>query len=140
MAKFEGLLDIKEHSGAGFQPLIDFGAWRVVVLRYSEPMRTANLQRLNRHDSSDESFVLLEGRGVLFVAQGKQEVGEIMAVELGPLKVYNVRRGVWHTNLLSRDGTLLIVENVDTGDHSASVELSAAKREQLRRLVPAWFA
>lgn len=140
MGKFEGLLDIKEHRGAGFQPLVDFGAWRVAVLRYSEPMRTANLERLNRHDSSDESFVLLQGRGALFVAQGQQEVGEIVAVEMAPLKVYNVRRGVWHTNLLSRDGALLIVENLDTGDHSASVELSAAKQEELRRLAPAWFA
>ena len=31
-------------------------------------------------------------------------------------KIYNVRRNTWHTVLLSREASVLIVENRDTGE------------------------
>ena len=34
-------------------------------------------------------------------------------------KVYNVKRSTWHTILLSRDASVLLVENKDTGKHNS---------------------
>jgi hypothetical protein len=31
-----------------------------------------------------------------------------------PRKLYNVRRGVWHNHTLSREASVLVVENSDT--------------------------
>jgi hypothetical protein len=52
-----------------------------------------------------------------------------------PLKLYNVKRGVWHTHTLSEDATVLIVENVDTTDaNSPSKMLSPEQRAEIARL------
>jgi hypothetical protein len=34
-------------------------------------------------------------------------------------KIYNVRQAAWHTTLLSRDASILIVENQDTGESNS---------------------
>jgi mannose-6-phosphate isomerase-like protein (cupin superfamily) len=69
---------------------------------------------MQRHDETDEVFVLLAGRCILFIGDGKEEAGEIAAVELEPGKVYNVKRGTWHTHTLTEDAKVLVVENRDT--------------------------
>lgn len=33
--------------------------------------------------------------------------------------MYNVKSSVWHTHTLSEGASVLIVENVDTGDHNS---------------------
>jgi hypothetical protein len=55
-----------------------------------------------------------------------------------PLKLYNVRRGAWHTHTLDEVATVLIVENRDTTSaNSPEIELSADQRRQLIELTRA---
>ena len=35
-------------------------------------------------------------------------------LQLEPGKIYNVKKGVWHTHTLSQDAKVLVVENRDT--------------------------
>jgi hypothetical protein len=53
-------------------------------------------------------------------------------------KLYNVKRNTWHTILLTRDASVLIVENRNTDRHNSEyMPLSAEQRqlilEQARR-------
>ena len=69
---------------------------------------------MQRHNETDEVFVLLEGRCILFIGKGKETITSITAVDMVPRKLYNVRRGVWHSHTLNNEASVLIVENSDT--------------------------
>jgi hypothetical protein len=131
----EHLLEIRDYAGEGYQPLIDFGAWRVAILRAIDELLPENLDAMQRHDETDEVFVLLDGRCILFLGEGDESVTAIHAVDMEPLRLYNVKRGVWHTHTLSEDATVLIVENVDTTEaNSPQVSLTPFQRTKLVRL------
>jgi len=110
----EALLEIREHVDPGYKPLVDFGEWRVAMLHYSPGLLPEHLTRMQRHNETDEVFVLLEGRCILFVGEGNETVTRLHAEDLRPGLVYNVKQAVWHTHTLSPDAKVLVVENRDT--------------------------
>ncbi len=131
----EQLLEIREYAGTGYQPLIDYGAWRVAILRFIDELLPERLDNWQRHHETDEVFVLLQGRCILFLGAGDQTVTHVYAQDLMPLKLYNVKRGVWHTHALSQDAVVLIVENLDTTiENSPRLPLTAAHRQQVAAL------
>jgi hypothetical protein len=129
------LLEICDYAGLGYQPLVDYGTWRVALLNFIDELLPERLEAMQRHDETDEVFVLLAGRCILFLGEGQETVGPVYAEDLQPLKLYNVKRGAWHTHTLSESATVLIVENCDTtDDNSPKVSLSEAQRRQLVEL------
>jgi mannose-6-phosphate isomerase-like protein (cupin superfamily) len=136
------LIEILEYHGPGYKPLMAFGAWRVAVLNYIAELLPAHLDKMQRHDLTDEIFVLLQGRCILFLGEGRQGVERIHAVDLQPGKAYNVRQGVWHTHTLAPGAEVLIVENDDTAAaNSPSAPLSPAQTAEIVALTrAAWQA
>ncbi len=134
------LLEIETYDAEGYRPLVDYGAWRVAMLRYHPELLPRNIVDMQKHDETDEIFVLLAGHCILFLADGDTQPGAIQAHDMEPLKVYNVKRSAWHTHTLSLDASVLIVENRDTTlENSPKCGLSAAQRETLVRLTEkAW--
>jgi ureidoglycolate hydrolase len=129
------LLDITDYTGEGYLPLIVYGAWRVAILNYIDELLPHNIGKLQRHDHTDEVFVLLKGRCILFVAEGIDRVEAIHAEDMQPLKLYNMKRGTWHTHTLDEQATVLIIENEDTGPaNSPEIELTTEQRAQLVQL------
>ena len=132
MAIPETLLEIREYTGIGYVPLIDYGAWRVAVLRYINELLPQELAKMQRHHETDEVFVLLSGRCILFLGEGDGRVATIHAQDMEPLKVYNVKKRCWHTHTLSTDATVLIVENRDTtSSNSSETPLDEGQRKRL---------
>ncbi len=87
---------------------------------------------MQRHDETDEVFVLLRGRCILFLGDGTETVTAIHAQDMQPLKVYNVKKAARHTHTLSRDAMVLIVENRDTTEaNSPTCPLNAAQRQRI---------
>ena len=131
----KNLLDVSEYSGEGYMPLVDFDAWRVAVLNYIDELLPESLVAMQRHDETDEVFVLLNGRCILFLGSGDEMIDEIYAEDLRPLKFYNVKKGCWHTHTLSKDAAVLIVENrTTTSDNSPMIDLSATQRHEIVNL------
>lgn len=123
------LLTVTGYTGEGFAPLISYGAWRVAICN---ALADEALFALQRHLETDEAFVLLAGTGAMLVAGGETEVEEAHWVTMEPLKVYNVRRNTWHAHQITAGSSLLIVENVDTGDaNSVTCRLTEAQRQHL---------
>ncbi|MCL2789544.1 MAG: hypothetical protein FWD79_02755 [Desulfobulbus sp.] len=132
---FHELLAIEEHTGEGYKPLVDFGGWRVAILNYSAELLPEHLDRMQRHNETDEVFVLLAGRCILFVGEGQGAVTRIHAENLRPGRVYNVRQAVWHTHTLSPDAKVLVVENRETTyDNSPFAPLTPVQHRQLFEL------
>ena len=126
----EQLLEIRDHDGEGYQPLVDFGTWRVAILRFLDTLQARRQGTMERHMETDEVFVLTKGKGVLIMGGNAAQITGIypQAMEIG--KIYNIKRSAWHTVLLSRDASVLIVENRDTDQHNSEyADLSADQRQ-----------
>jgi hypothetical protein len=128
----EKLLEVREYKDKGYCPVVDYQSWRVAVLNHSDELDPENLTNMQRHNETDEVFVLLRGRCILFVGAGEDAVTDISAEDMQPFKIYNVKKAVWHTHALSEDAQVLIVENRDTTyDNSPFCELSTDQRKLL---------
>ena len=129
------LLAVSAHEGAGYKPLVDYDTWRVAILNYGPDLEVSAITRMQRHNETDEVFVLLAGRCLLFTGEGEGRVERVFAEDLRPGLLYNVRRGVWHHHTLSPDAKVLVVENRDTTyDNSPFTDLTAEQRAELARL------
>ena len=115
----EHLLEIHNCEGTGYQPLIDYDKWRVAILRYSDELLPGRIFTMQRHNETDEVFVLLEGRCILFIGEVNDTISSITGIDMEPQKIYNVKRGVWHSHTLSNDASVLIVENRDTTNQNS---------------------
>ena len=132
----EGLLKVSSHEWPGYAPMADYGAWRVALMNRGPKFAPGGLSRMERHNETDEVFVLLEGRAMLFIAEAADgdAPGEVHSVPMEPSRLYNVRRAAWHACALSADAKVLIVENADTSaTNSDYADLDAAARERLAR-------
>ncbi len=128
----EQLIEVREFLGAGYQPLVDFDTWRVAVLRWEQASQPENIASMERHIQTDEVFVLLQGQATLILGGNSFTVENIQSQAIEPRKLYNVRQGVWHTVLLSRDASILIVENRDTGiENTEYCRLSNDLKQQI---------
>ncbi|MGB5155913.1 MAG: hypothetical protein WBN77_00570 [Desulfobacterales bacterium] len=128
----EKLLEIREYTKEGYRPVVDFEAWRVAILNFSGELLPENLEAMQRHNETDEVFVLLRGRCILFIGKGSETVAEIYAENMQPLKIYNVKKATWHTHTLSKDAMVLIVENRETTlDNSPFCPLTQVQKQAI---------
>ena len=131
----ERLLEICSYDGSGYKPLIDYDKWRVAILRYCDELLPERILTMQRHDKTDEVFVLLEGRCILFLGEGNNTIDSITAVDMVPRQLYNVKRGAWHSHTLSNDASVLIVENCDTTvQNSPKMLLNDVQRQQIANI------
>ena len=129
----ESMLEMRDFQGVGYRPLIDYGEWRVAMLRFQEDLRPDCIASMERHTETDEVFVLLFGKGVLILGGSEAQVSGIYPQVMRPGIIYNVKRNAWHTILLSRDATVLLVENRDTGvANSEFTKLSPGQRRLIQ--------
>lgn len=130
------LVEVSEYTGEGYMPVISYEGWRVAILNYIDELETDNIKRIQYHDLTDEVFVLLKGSLILYIGGNGEEPGDIEAINLEPYKMYNVKRGTWHTHTLSRDAMCLIVENSDTEDdvNSPRVFVTDKQKAQMNKL------
>jgi ureidoglycolate hydrolase len=127
------LIEIKCYDGKGYQPLIDFGSWRVAILRWEEASLPGNIGFMERHTQTDEVFVLLGGKATLILGGKGANIEGIFSQVMEMGEVYNVKQHVWHTVILSRDASILIIENQDTGfENSEYCNLSKKQRKDLQ--------
>ena len=90
-------IEIKEFTDEGYSPIVDFESWRVAILNYIDELLPENIDNMQKHDETDEVFVLLSGRCILFIGEGTEKIEEISAVDMEPMKIYNIKINVLMT-------------------------------------------
>ncbi|MEK6752309.1 MAG: hypothetical protein AABZ00_08580 [Chloroflexota bacterium] len=131
----ESLIEIREHNGADYKPLVDYQTWRVALMNYTADLTPDKINRMQKHTETDEVFVLMTGRCILFIGEGREAVTKVHAVDMEPYKLYNVKKEVWHSHTFSEDARVLIVENRDTVDaNSPFVGLSGEHCKEIVEL------
>lgn len=122
-------LEIYHWEEQGYQPLVFSDGWQVALLNWEPLFDRENLNEIERHNQSDEVFVLLRGWAVLFT---RPEGEPLEAVKMEPGVVYNVPKGVWHNLVASHDVAFLIVEN--QGTHLDDTEIRPISEDELEML------
>jgi len=128
-------LEIYNFIDPGYMPLVFFDGWQVALLNWEPLFALGNAGEIERHNQTDEVFVLLRGQALIFTSDGER----LQAQEMQPGVIYNVPVGAWHNLLASQDASWLIVENRDT--HLGDTELrqmTPAEWTQLRLALPGW--
>lgn len=131
----QNLLEIREYPGEGYKPLVDYEKWRVAMLNDMDEASPEKIKEMEKHNETDEVFVLLNKRAILFLGEGNDDVTKIHAVDMEPFKIYNVKKSVWHTIVMVKGTKVLIVENSDTASHNSSYcKLSEEQRKTIINL------
>lgn len=126
-------------TGEGFAPLVFTERWQAALLNWEPLFDRRNLDEIERHNLTDEVFVLLRGQAVLFTKAEGGDAGPLQAVAMKPGVIYNVPAGVWHNIVATRDVRFLIVENRDTHLHDTEIRaISAGELAALDAQLPAW--
>ncbi len=98
------MIDRQTHTGEGFRVLCESGEWKIGFLHYCE--RFSACTEMERHRLTDESFVLLAGRAILYTEQEQ--------IPMAPETLYTVPAGEWHHIVVSPDAAVMVVENRNT--------------------------
>ena len=115
-------LEILEHRGEEYLRLVNNAKWTLASLNWAPRFDEANIVELERHNLTDETFVLLKGKATLFMGEKAERV------EMAPLKYYNVRAGMWHHIIVSKDARVLVAENANTSkDNTEYLSLETGK-------------
>ena len=129
----KALLEVYSFNGAGFKPLVIYKTWRVAVLNFMEALESENIHSVERHPETDEVFILTRGEGVLFLGEGEPQVRKLYAQVMEQDVIYNVKPRTWHAIELTRDASVLIMENSDTNEkNSEYCDLSSVLRQYIR--------
>ena len=107
--------------GEGMSRVYDNKDWIVGIKNWKPANDITGIDCLERHNESDELFVLLSGRCILAYANevgGKLQFG---AVNMEPMKVYNIPKTLWHNTITEKDTKLILVEYSSTSMENSDI-------------------
>ncbi len=93
--------------GAGYAPLFESGHDWMAAAYNGCPFPGY----IERHNSSDEAFILMQGRAIMLVGDDGPDASLVKPMELAPFQAINIKCSVWHGLLTSPGTRMLIVEN-----------------------------
>ena len=99
-------LDVVSYDGGNYIRAVEDGGWCVAFLNHGDRFTAPTY--MERHNETDEVFVLLAGEAALLIGEGGREV------KMSVGKIYNVHKGTWHQIVTKPGARCLIVENADT--------------------------
>ena len=116
--------------GEGMTRVFENEKWMVGIKNWKPMNDIKNINNLERHNETDELFILLSGRCTLLYANETEKGLDIRAVDMEPLKVYNTPRSLWHNTVTEKDTKLALIEDSSTG--SANSDYLDLTAEQIR--------
>ncbi len=129
-------VDVFGWDGEGYQPFISHRDWLVALMNWELRFDITNVGRVERHNQTDEVFVLTHGQSVLFIDDDET----IRAFDMEPGRIYNVTAGTWHSVIGTHESSWLIVESNDTSlENTDYRDLTVEELETLRKQYPDWL-
>lgn len=129
-------IEVIDFPSKDYEPLVDYEGWRVAVLASCENTTLPKIKTMQKHEFTDEVFVLIRGNATLITAGNGESPEDMDVQKLEQRKVYNVKKGFWHNHVLDKDGIVLIVENKDTNDENSPImDLTEEQLVELAELI-----
>lgn len=106
--------------------------YTILLLNYLPRLSPDKITDMQRHLLTDESFILLQGKAVLFAAEGDDAPGPLEHHVMEQGVIYTVPKNVWHTQSMTEDAKILLVENSGTvAENSPRCTITQSQREQI---------
>jgi len=118
-----------EYKGEGLVRVYENAKWMVGIKNWKPANDITGIDCLERHNETDELFILLAGSCTLLSAEESRDGLVFKATKMEPMKVYNIPRGLWHNTVTTKEVKLILVEDSATG--AANSEVLPLKLEQL---------
>jgi len=126
-----------EFGDEGLKRVYENEKWMVGIKNWKPANDLANIDCLERHNGTDELFILLAGECTLLYAEEDAGRLEIRAVAMESMKVYNIPRSLWHNTVTSKDAKLILVEDSSTGPKNSDVvQLDKEQVAAVKKLFP----
>lgn len=100
------------YNGEDYKAVMQFEGWKIGIINFSE--RFSRFDRLERHLLTDEAFILLSGDAVLYTETQKTVMQKNV--------VYNLPKGTWHHLTMSKNATVMVVENSETSNENTEIK------------------
>ena len=97
----------------GFSKLLDIESCIVGLIKGCESITEKNQKKTERHLDTDEIFIPITGKSALYIGEARDKI----ELEVG--KVYNVKKGVWHSFVSEIDALVIVVEKKGTGEKNS---------------------
>jgi mannose-6-phosphate isomerase-like protein (cupin superfamily) len=124
-----------EYEGEGLVRVFENEKWTVGIKNWKPANDIANTASLERHNQTDELFVLLAGSCVLLFANEVNGKLEIEAEKMEPGRVYDIPPTLWHNTVTRKDTKLILIEDSSTGSKNSDVlNLSAEQIARVKKL------
>jgi mannose-6-phosphate isomerase-like protein (cupin superfamily) len=128
-------IEVKDFSGEGMNRVYENQKWMVGIKNWKPANDISGIDCLERHNETDELFVLLSGQCTLVYANENGQNLDIQALKMELLKVYNIPATLWHNTVTRKDTKLALIEDSSTGSHNSDVlSLTADQMVQVKKL------
>ena len=125
-----------QFEGEGMTRVFENEKWMVGIKNWKPMNDIANINCLERHNETDELFILLKGRCTLLFANETENGLKIEAVEMEPPTVYNIPRTLWHNTVTEHDTKLALIEDSSTGSaNSDNLDLTPEQIAEVHQLL-----
>lgn len=114
-------IEVTNFPATDYTRLVTYEEWRVAALAACINTNPDMIKTMQKHDETDEVFILMKGNATLITAGNGETPGEMELCKMEPLKVYNIKKGYWHNHILDEEGLVLIVENDNTCDDNSPI-------------------
>ena len=130
-------IEVKDFSGEGMSRVYENEKWTVGIKNWKPANDISGIDCLERHNETDELFILLSGTCTLIYANENGDGLDIQAVKMEPLKVYNIPATLWHNTVTRKDTKMALVEDSSTSSHNSNVlPLNGEQIARIKQLVP----
>ena len=110
------MIKIIDKTKDGFDTMVCTDKWKMAIITYSEDYD--QLRIFKRHTTSDEAFILIEGKATIITYEDGLKM-----VEMQKNKAYVIEKNTWHHVKVDKDTKLVVVENSDvTRDNTQSIK------------------
>lgn len=124
-----------EFSGEGMQRVFENEKWTVGIKNWKPANDITGIDMLERHNRTDELFVLMAGSCTLIYAEETPDGLVFGKVEMEPYKVYNIPATLWHNTVTQKDTKMVLIEDSNTGMENSDIyKLSEAEIAAIRNL------
>lgn len=125
-----------EFTGEGMQRVFENEKWTVGIKNWKPANDITGLSNLERHNLTDELFVLIQGSCTLIYANETEGGLEIGAVEMEKNKVYNIPATLWHNTVTKKDTKMILIEDSSTSmENSDILDLNEEQLKTVKGLV-----
>ena len=116
------------YEGNGLTRVFENQKWMVGIKNWKPENDITGINCVERHNESDELFILLDGHCTLLYAHETDNGLVLGKVEMQPKKVYNIPATLWHNTITQKDTKLALIEDSATGAANSNVLMLTAEQ------------